>query len=227
MTDPDVVIIGSGPNGLAAAVALAQHGASVLVLEASGEIGGGTRTAELTLPGFAHDVCSAVHPMGILSPFFRTLPLAQHGLRWIRPRASVAHPLDDQPAVLLHRSLDETAAGLEVDGLAYRRLLEPLLADPHGLLQDALAPLGLPRHPLLMLRFGLHAIQSAERIAKRFRGVRARALMAGCAGHSIQPLDRPLTGALGLLFLLAGHVEEWPVAAGGSQAIARALASLL
>jgi phytoene dehydrogenase-like protein len=227
VSDPDVVIIGSGPNGLAAAVCLAQAGASVLVLEANGQIGGGTRSAELTLGGFVHDVCSAVHPMGILSPFFRTLPLEEHGLRWIRPGASVAHPLDDQPAVLLRRSLDETAAGLELDGLAYRRLLGPLLVDPHGLLQDALAPLGVPRHPLLMSRFAMRGVRSAVALAKRFRGVRARALLAGCAGHSILPLDRPLTGAMGLIFLLAGHVEDWPVAAGGSQAIAQALSSLL
>ncbi len=224
----DAVVIGSGPNGLAAAVSLAQAGASVVVLEASDVIGGGTRTAELTLPGFAHDVCSAVHPMGVLSPFLRTLPLEAHGLRWIRPRASVAHPLDDGPAALLYRSLEATAAGLEdCDGPAYRQLLEPFLADPHGLLGDALGPLAVPRHPWTMLRFGLLGIRSAVGLAKRFRGPRARALLAGCAGHSILPLDRLLTGALALMFLLCGHVDEWPVAAGGSQAIAQALASLL
>ncbi|MGO9835271.1 MAG: phytoene desaturase family protein [Polyangiaceae bacterium] len=223
----DAVVIGSGPNGLAAAVSLAQAGASVTVLEAKGEIGGGTRTAELTLPGFAHDVCSAVHPMGVLSPFFRTLPLEEHGLRWIHPRASVAHPLDDGPATLLYRSLERTAAELEVDGPAYRRLVEPFLSNPDGLLADALAPLGMPRHPLLMLRFGLRAIRSATGLARRFRGARARALLAGCAAHSILPLDRSLTGAVALIFLLCGHVQEWPVAAGGSSAIAGALASLL
>lgn len=223
----DAVIVGSGPNGLSAAVSLAQAGASVLVLEASDEIGGGTRTAELTLPGFAHDICSAVHPMGILSPYLRTLPLLEHGLRWIKPRASVAHPLDDGPAALLYRSVEATAAGLEEDGPAYRRLVEPFLANPHGLLADALAPLGVPRHPWTMLRFGLLGVRSAAGLARRFRGAGARALLAGCAGHSILPLDRLLTGALGLMFLLSGHVEEWPVAAGGSQAITRALASLL
>jgi phytoene dehydrogenase-like protein len=223
----DAVVIGSGPNGLAAAVLLAQAGASVTVLEAKGEIGGGTRTAELTLPGFAHDVCSAVHPMGVLSPFFRTLPLEEHGLRWIHPRASVAHPLDDGPATLLYRSLERTAAELEVDGPTYRRLVEPFLSNSDGLLADALAPLGIPRHPLLMLRFGLRAIRSATGLARRFRGARARALLAGCAAHSILPLDRSLTGAVALMFLLCGHVQEWPVAAGGSNAIARALASLL
>ncbi len=223
----DVVVIGSGPNGLSAAVALAQAGVSVLVLEAKQDIGGGTRTAELTLPGFAHDVCSAVHPMGILSPFFRTLPLEQHGLRWILPPVSVAHPLDDQPAVLLHRQVEKTIAELEPDGSAYRRLVAPFLSDLHGLFEDALAPLQLPRHPLLMLRFGLRAVRSAVGLAKRFSAVRARALLAGCAGHSILPLDRPLTAAMGLIFLLTGHAKEWPVAAGGSQAITRALASLL
>jgi len=227
VSDPDAVVVGSGPNGLAAAVRLAQAGASVVVLEARDEIGGGTRTAELTLPGFAHDVCSAAHPMGILSPYLRTLPLADHGLRWIQPKASVAHPLDDQPAVLLRRSLDETAAGLDADARAYRRLIEPFLGDPHALLRDALAPLRIPRSPLLMLRFGLRAIRSATGLARRFRGARARALLAGCAAHSILPLDRAFTGALGLIFLLTGHVEDWPVAAGGSHAIARALAGIL
>jgi phytoene dehydrogenase-like protein len=227
VNNPDVVIIGSGPNGLAAAVALAQRGAGVLVLEARDTVGGGTRTAELTLPGFRHDVCSAVHPMGILSPFFRTLPLEAHGLRWIRPAASVAHPLDDGPAVLLRQSLNETAADLNVDEQSYCRLLEPLLTDPHGLFQDALAPFHVPRHPQLMLRFGMQAIRSAEGLARRFRGVRARALLAGCAGHAILPLDRALTGAMGLIFLLSGHTEPWPVAAGGSQAIADALTDLL
>jgi phytoene dehydrogenase-like protein len=227
LSDPDAVVIGSGPNGLAAAVTLAQGGARVLVLEANSEIGGGTRTAELTLPGFAHDLCSAVHPMGILSPFFRTLPLDRYGLRWLRPRASVAHPLDDQPAVLLTRSLDETAEGLGADGPAYRRMLAPFLGDPHALLEGALAPLGLPRRPLLLARFGLSALRSAEGLSGRFRGVRAPALVAGCAAHSILPLDRAITGGLALMLLLAGHVEDWPVAEGGSRAIAGALAGML
>ena len=223
----DAVIICSGPNGLAAAVHLAQAGAHVVVLEAADEIGGGTRSGELTLPGFVHDRCSAVHPMAILSPWLRQLPLAEHGLRWLHPPASVAHPLDDQPAVLLRRSLADTAGELDGDARAYQRLLAPLLADPHGLLADALAPLGLPRHPLQMLRFGLLGLRSAVGLARRFTGPRARALLAGCAGHAILPLDRAITGAVALMFLITGHVEAWPVAAGGSQAIARALASLL
>lgn len=225
---PDAVVVGSGPNGLAAAVALAQRGASVLVLEAMNEVGGGTLTRELTLPGFLHDVCSGAHPMGILSPYLSTLPLGEHGLEWIRPPVSVAHPLDDGPAVLLRRSLEETAKELGADDAAYRRLVGPFLGNPHGLLRDVLRPLGIPRHPLLMLRFGLHAIRSAWGLARgRFAGDRARALFAGCAAHSILPLERMLSSAVGLLFCLTAHVEDWPVAKGGSVAIAHALASYL
>ena len=226
--DLDAVVVGSGPNGLAAAVAMAREGARVLVVEGADTIGGGTRTAELTLPGFLHDVCSACHPMGILSPFFRTLPLEEHGLRWVRPRVSVAHPLDGEPAVLLHRSVEETARGLGVDARAYERLVSPFLVDPHGLLADLLGPLQIPKHPFQMLRFGLHGLRSASGLARgRFRGARAQALFAGCAAHSILPLERLTTAALGLIFCITGHVEEWPVAEGGSSAISRALSSLL
>jgi len=225
---PDAVVIGSGPNGLAAAIALARAGASVLVVEACDEVGGGTRSAALTLPGFTHDVCSAVHPMGILSPFFRQLPLEEHGLRWLRPRASVAHPMPDGPAVMLGRSLERTAEGLGRDAGAWTRLVAPFLDDPHGLLADAMAPLRIPAHPISMLRFGLRGAFSANRLARLcFREERARALFAGCAAHSVLPLTRPLTAALGLLFAITAHVEDWPVAEGGSHAIARALASLL
>jgi len=224
----EVVVVGSGPNGLAAAIALAQAGVGVRVIEAADEPGGGTRSAELTLPGFLHDVCSAVHPMGILSPFLRTLPLAEHGLEWVKPGASVAHPLDEGDAVMLYRSLPRTAAGLGRDAAAWRRLIEPLLGDPHALLADVLAPLRIPAHPLRMARFGLRAAWPASWLARAiFRGERARALLAGCAGHSILPLGAPLTSALGVLFALLGHVEDWPVARGGSRAIAGALASLL
>jgi phytoene dehydrogenase-like protein len=209
-------------------VALAQTGAKVLVLEGADAIGGGTRTAELTLPGFRHDVCSGCHPMGILSPFFRTLPLEKHGLKWVQSRVSLAHPLDGQPAVLLRRSLEETARGLEGDARAYASLMEPLLRDPHGMLADILGPLRIPSHPLRMLRFALSAIRSATGLARgKFRGERARALFGGCAAHSIMPLDHALTAAIGLVFCLTGHVEDWPVAEGGSASIARALAGLL
>ena len=221
-------MIGSGPNGLAAAIALAQAGLSVLVVEAEDTIGGGTRSAELTLPGFVHDVCSAVHPMGILSPFFRTLPLGEHGLVWLRPRASVAHPLDDGPAVMLDRSLERTAEGLGRDGRAWSRLVGPFLDDPHALLSDVMAPLRIPAHPVRFARFGLRAAWSANRLARMlFREERARALLAGCAAHSVLPLTQPLTAALGVLFAFTAHVEDWPVPQGGSREIARALASYL
>ncbi|MGB5809950.1 MAG: NAD(P)/FAD-dependent oxidoreductase [Polyangiales bacterium] len=224
----DAVVVGAGPNGLSAAVALAQGGASVLVIEGADEIGGGTRTASLTLDGFSHDVCSAVHTTGILSPFFRTLPLEAHGLRWIRPPASVAHPLDDEPAVMLWRSVQDTAAGLGIDARSYSRLVTPFLDNPEGFFGDVLGPLGRPSHPGLFMRFGLNAMWPATWLAKaRYHGERAKALFAGCAGHSILPLNRFFTAALGVIFSIAGHVEPWPVAAGGSAAIPRALGSLL
>ncbi|MEW6271595.1 MAG: NAD(P)/FAD-dependent oxidoreductase [Thermodesulfobacteriota bacterium] len=224
----DAVVVGSGPNGLAAAVALARVGASVLVLEARADVGGGVRTAELTLPGFLHDVCSGCHPTGVLSPFFRMLPLERHGLRWLHPRASVAHPLDGEPAVLLRRSLADTARALGEDARRYERLFGPLLREPHALLRDLLGPLRVPRHPLRMARFGLPGLLPATTLLRTwFRGERARALLAGCAAHSILPLETPLTAAVGMIFALTGHVEDWPVAAGGSRAIADALASHL
>ncbi len=224
----DAVVIGSGPNGLAAAVALAREGAKVVVLEAHDEPGGGTRTAELTLPGFRHDVCSACHPMGRLSPFFRSLPLDRHGLRWRDSDVSVAHPLEDEPAVLLRTDPVATAEALGVDRDAYRRLVEPFLDNPHGLLADALGPLRVPRHPFLMARFGLQAIRSARGLASAwFESSRARALVAGCAGHAVIPLEAPVSAAIALIFLVTGHVEPWPVAEGGSFAITRALLGVL
>lgn len=223
----DAIVIGSGPNGLAAAVQLAREGASVLVREAHASIGGGTRTAALTLPEFLHDHCSGCHPMGVLSPFFRTLPLAEHGLEWASSAVSVAHPLDEGPAALLTRSVDETAARLGVDERAYRRLLAPFVPRLHDLLEDALAPLRIPRRPLLLARFGWLAFRTARGLARRFKSAPARALWAGCAAHAIQPLENHFTAAMGLMFLATGHVEDWPVAVGGSQAISDALASLL
>ena len=224
----DAVVVGSGPNGLAAAVALARAGLAVRVLEARDTIGGGTRTAALTLPGFAHDVCSGCHPMGLLSPWLRELPLERHGLSWIRPPASVAHPLDDGPAVLLRRSLADTAAGLGADARAYERLFTPFLRDPHALLADLLGPLRVPRHPLRLARFGIPGLLPATWLLRAlFRAERARAVLAGCAAHSILPLERPLTAAVALIFALTAHVDDWPVAAGGSASIAGALASYL
>ncbi|MGA8636268.1 MAG: NAD(P)/FAD-dependent oxidoreductase [Candidatus Dormiibacterota bacterium] len=224
----DAVVIGSGPNGLAAAVELARGGAEVLVLEAAPTIGGGTRTAELTLPGFLHDVCSAAHPLGILSPYLRTLPLAEHGLTWIQPAASVAHPLDGEPAVILRNSLDATADGLRPDAAAYRRLMRPLLRHPRELIAEILGPAHLPHHPLLLGGFGVPALLPATVLGRTwFRGERARALLAGCAAHSILPLSRPVSAAVGLLFLITAHVETWPIAQGGSAAITGALAGYL
>lgn len=224
----DAVVVGAGPNGLAAAVELARAGLQVRVVEGRSEIGGGLRSAELTLPGFLHDVCSGCHPTGIVSPFFRTLPLERHGLRWCASSVSVAHPLDDQPAVLLRRSLGETARELGRDARAYERLFAPFLADPHGLLADLLGPLRIPRHPLLMARFGMRGLLPASTLLRTtFREDRARALLAGCAAHSILPFDRLLTGAVAMIFAFTAHVDDWPVAAGGSRAIADALASYL
>lgn len=219
----DAIVVGSGPNGLAAGIRLLQHGASVLIVEGADTPGGGMRTAPLTLPGFNHDVCSACHPTGVLSPFFRTLPLERHGLSWVFPDYSVAHPLDDGPPVLLQQDVAATAEGLGIDAAAYRSLVEPLLHDPDTLFADLLAPLGVPRDPLTMARFGWRGWRSATLLARWFRGPRARALLAGCAAHAIQPLDNLVTGALGLVFLLAAHVKPWPVARGGSAAITDAL----
>ena len=221
----DAVVIGSGPNGLAAAIRLAEAGASVTVLEAHKEIGGGTRTAALTLPGFKHDVCSSVHPMGIVSPFLKSLPLEKHGLKWIYPQASVAHPLDNGNAVLLTESLDETADRLGCDGKTYRRLLAPFVSCVDELMAGALAPLQFPKHPLLMARFGLEAVRSAQHLSRKFSGEEAKALIAGCAAHSILPFDRSLTAAVALVFLIIGHKKNWPLPEGGSHAITKSMAA--
>jgi phytoene dehydrogenase-like protein len=224
----DVVVIGSGPNGLGAAAVLARAGLAVQVFEASDQLGGATQTRELTLPGFQHDVCSAVHPMGALSPLFRGLPLAEHGLRWIYPPISAAHPLDDGPAALLARSFETTGESLGGDARAWRDTFEYLAGDPESLFYDVLGPLRIPRAPLRFARFGLMAFRSARGFARaRFRGERARALFAGCAAHSVLPLDFWFTAALGLVFALSGHAVDWPVAEGGSQSIARALCGYL
>lgn len=224
----DAVVVGAGPNGLTAACTLARQGFRVRVLEAASEIGGGVRSAALTLPGFTHDRCSAVHTLGCLSPAFGELELERHGLTWCYPEISVAHPLDGGRAALLHPSLDDTARALGADAGRYRRLLEPLLQRPEALLYDILSPLArFPRAPWLSTRFRLLALRTAQSLARRFRTDEARALLAGCAGHSILPFDRWLTAGVGLLFLLSGHLKPWPVARGGSVAIAHALARVL
>jgi phytoene dehydrogenase-like protein len=222
---PDAIVVGSGPNGLAAAVTLAQAGLKTVLREAQATVGGGLRSSELTLPGFTHDVCSAVHPLALTSPFFRTLPLADFGLEWIQPAAALAHPLDDGSAALLERSLDATAEGLGAGGRSWRRLHAPFVRVWDELSQDVLAPpLRPPRHPFLMARFGLRALRSATSLARSLRGTHARALFAGNAAHSFLPLDAPGTAAFGLLLSIAGHAVGWPIARGGSQRVADALA---
>ncbi len=226
MAGPDAVVVGSGPNGLAAAITLAEAGRSVLVLEAAETIGGGCRSAELTLPGYVHDVCSAVHPLVAGSPFFRSLPLAELGVELVHPAAPVAHPLGDGTAVTLERSVAATAAGLGPDGAAYRALLEPLVRDAEALMADVLGPpLRPPRHPLALARFAPRGLRSAVALGRRFSGERARGLLAGLAAHSSRPLDGALTGGIGLLLALLGHAVGWPVIRGGSGRLADAMAA--
>ena len=224
----DAVVVGSGPNGLAAAVRLAECGHSVLVLEAADTVGGGTRSAELTLPGFVHDVCAAVHSLGVSSPALSLDTLAQHGLRWLWPEVPLAHPLDGGRAGVLYRQVDETAVGLGADGKRWRRLLKPLVDDWSLVLPQLLGPvLSLPRHPLAMARFGRHALQPATFQTRNFKTEEARALFGGCAAHAMLPLTRPLTTAFGLTLAASAHAGGWPVAAGGSQAVADALCARL
>jgi phytoene dehydrogenase-like protein len=222
-------VVGSGPNGLVAAITLAAAGHSVTVLEAADQIGGGTRSAELTLPGYVHDICSAIHALGEVSPAFRALPLAQHGLRWIKPEVALAHPLDGARAAVVYESVARTAESLGRDGARYRRLFDALVADADKTLPALLGPVvRVPRHPIAMARFGLPALLPATLLAKRWFGTdEARALFGGNAAHSILPLGAPLTSSFGLLLLLSAHVGGWPVAAGGSQSVADSLASVL
>lgn len=224
----DAVIIGAGPNGLAAAIALAQAGRSVALFESKQTVGGGMRSAELTLPGFIHDLCSAIHPLGVGSPFFQSLPLDKHGLKWIQPSDPLAHPFDDGSAAVLNRSIELTGETLGVDAEAYQRFMTPLVNDWDKLADELLAPLGFPRHPLAMARFGIHAVRSSCGLTKSlFKGERARSFFAGLSAHSIMPLDQSLTAAFGLILSILGHVYGWPIPQGGSQKIADALAAYL
>jgi phytoene dehydrogenase-like protein len=222
----DAVVVGSGPNGLVAAVTLARAGVSVLLVEAEPTLGGGTRSAELTLPGFVHDVCSAIHPMALASPALRDLPLEEHGLEMVQPPIPMAHPLDDGGAVVLRRSVDVTAAGLGYDSWAYSSLMTPLVRDWSQIVDQVFGPLRPPRHPFIMARFALAGIRSAAGLASSmFTGEPAQALVAGLAAHSILPLDQSPTAGMGLLLGLLGHAVGWPLPRGGSQAIADALVS--
>ena len=224
----DALVVGSGPNGLSAAITIAQAGRSVLVLEANDTIGGGARSEELTLPGFAHDTCSAIHPMAVSSPFFSTLPLSEHGLEWVFPPSSVAHPLDDGTAIVLERSVEATSEALGEDSSAYEKLMAPFVADWDKLAPSLLGPLRLPRHPLLLARFGLQAVRSALSVAMhQFRGERARALFGGLAAHSMLPLEKRTSAAFGLVLGITGHAVGWPLPRVGSQNIADSLASYL
>ncbi len=230
---PRAVVIGSGPNGLSAAIVLARAGLAVSVLEAAPTLGGAARTAELTLPGFHHDLGSSVYPLGSASPFFRSLPLADFGLRWVHPTAPLAHPLSDGSAVMLRNSVAETADALGTDGPAWRRLFEPLVDRWQDLLSDLLGPvLHLPHSPVLLARFGAYAALPATLLARTlFHTEPAHALFCGLAAHSVRPLDSPLSAAFGLLLGAAGQTGPdrggWPVAAGGAQSITDALARYL
>jgi phytoene dehydrogenase-like protein len=226
---PDAVVVGSGPNGLAAAITLAQAGIKTQVREAQPTIGGGLRSVELTAPGFTHDVCSAVHPLALSSPFFRSLPLDKFGVEWIQPPTPLAHPLDNGRVALLERSLEATATGLGEGGRSWLRLLAPFVHSWHELMTGVLAsPLQVPKHPFLMARFGLQAVRTASGLARgMLAGERARALFAGNAAHSFLPLDEWGSAAFGLLLSGSGHAVGWPIVRGGSQRLADGLAAYL
>jgi phytoene dehydrogenase-like protein len=225
----DAVVVGSGPNGLAAAVAIAQEGYRVHLVEANDEIGGGTRSRELTLPGLIHDVCSGIHPFAAASPFFRSLGLEAEGLTWRWTDVEMAHPLDGGRAAALYRDVGRTAAGLGgSDGDAWRRLFEPMTRRFEVLTDELLRPvLRIPRHPFTVAGFGLRALLPATVIARRWKTDEARALFAGCAAHAFHPLTRPTTAAIGMMLVASAHAVGWPVAEGGSGAIAAALAARL
>jgi phytoene dehydrogenase-like protein len=222
------IVVGSGPNGLAAALTLARVDVQVTVLEAADTIGGGTRSGEAILPGLLHDHCSAIHPMAVGSPFLRSLDLERYGLNWAWPELDCVHPLDDGRSGVLHRSVAETAAGLGVDGRAWRLLFERPSAAYDLLGEDIMRPLlRLPRHPIRLARFGIPALVPASLLAEIFATEPARALFGGVAAHAFHPLQRPLSASIGLGILTAGHRHGWAVAEGGSQRITDAMAALL
>jgi phytoene dehydrogenase-like protein len=222
------VVVGAGPNGLAAAIHLARNGVDVQVLEAADTVGGGARSGELTVPGVIHDHCSAFHPLGVGSPFWKQIDLQSYGLTWKWPEIDCAHPLDDGTAGVLYQSIERTAAGLESDGRRWQGALDDLVAGFDDLAHDLLRPvINMPRHPLRLARFGPRAVLPATVMARWFRMNRARALFGGAAAHIYTRLDRPLTASLGLMILASGHRYGWPVAEGGSGSITTALAVAL
>ena len=224
----DAIVIGSGPNGLAAAITLARAGCAVLVYEAKETVGGGARSAPLTLPGFVHDVCSSIHPLAVVSPFFRSLPLHEYGLEWLYSPAALAHPFDDGTAALLDRSVELTGQTLGEDASAYQQLMAPQVASWDRIEECLLGPLQVPRHPLALLRFGLRGLRSARALAQRvFSGEHARGFFAGLAAHAIMPLEHLPSAAFGLILGILGHVVGWPWPRGGAQHISDALASYL
>jgi phytoene dehydrogenase-like protein len=222
----EAIVVGAGPNGLAAAIELARAGRSVLVVEAADTIGGGARTEEATLPGFRHDTCSAIHPLGILSPFFASLPLEERGVAWIDPPLALAHPFDDGSAAALERGVDATAARLAPDTSTWSAVFGGY-GDARTLFGEILKPVRVPRHPLMMARFGFDALQSAERFVRRFRGEHAKAIFAGCASHAMMPLESAGTASFGMVLAIAAHAVGWPLPRGGSIAIVDALAAEL
>lgn len=225
--DTDAVVVGSGPNGLAAGIRLAQEGHSVLILEANETVGGGIRSDELTLASFTHDICSAIHPFGPASSFIGSLPLDEHGLEWVWPTSQLAHPLDGGEAVIVERSVSETAAALGPDEATYRGLFEPLVRDWDALVEQFFGPLRPPRHPLAAARFGLTALRSVTSVARgRFEGPQARAVFAGMGSHSILPLEKPMTASFGMMLGASAHALGWPFPKGGAQSLADAMASL-
>jgi phytoene dehydrogenase-like protein len=222
-TEYDAVVVGSGPNGLAAAITMQQQGLSVLLVEGKNEIGGGMRSKELTLPGFVHDVCSAIHPMASLSPFFKSIPLSDFGLDMIQPHFAAGHPFDDGTAGLLMESLEDTAASMGADKQSYLGFMKQVVADMPRLLPELMSPFPMPRYPFALAGFGLKALPPATWNARRFQTKQARGLWAGMAAHAIQPLDNSISSAIGVMLMGAAHVGGWPIPKGGSQSIANAL----
>jgi phytoene dehydrogenase-like protein len=223
----DAIVVGSGPNGLAAAIVIAQTGRKVIVFEAEPTIGGGARSGELTLPGFVHDICSAIHPFGVVSPFFKSVPLAQFGLEWIEPPVMVAHPLDAGPPGVIYRDVERTAQGLDGDARAYRHLIGHVVNNWLRIEDAVLGPFRFPKHPFALARFGLTALASAESAARVFASERGRALFTGIAAHGMLPLDHRPSAGFGLVLAAMAHVAGWPLPRGGSQKVSDALAAYL